>query len=340
MKHIRRIPIFLFALALLAALAPQAALAAAKKVDINTASQEELETLPGVGEATAKKIIAGRPYSSIGDLARAGVPGGTIQKISSQVKAGRSAETKAAKEPKEKPGEKAAAASSPKSSSASSASSASASSASASSAPAGSPAASNAKAPAAPARSTAAGSGQVDVNTASQKDLEALPGVGVVTAKKIIAGRPYASVNDLARAGVSHSTLAKISSRITVGAGAPMAAGAAAPSSSAAAPPAAGAAARPAPAGSIAPASPASSAAPAPASASSAPPAPASRSGSSPAGSEVAYQPPPAAGMVWVNLDSKVFHRQGDRWYGKTKHGRYMTESDALADGNRESKTH
>ncbi len=333
MKHIRRIPIFLFALALLAALAPQAALAAAKKVDINTASQEELETLPGVGEATAKKIIAGRPYSSIGDLARAGVPGGTIQKISSQVKAGRSAETKAAKEPKEKPGEKAAAASSPKSSSASSASSASASSASASSAPAGSPAASNAKAPAAPARSTAAGSGQVDVNTASQKDLEALPGVGVVTAKKIIAGRPYASVNDLARAGVSHSTLAKISSRITVGGGAPMAAGAAPP-------PAAGAAARPAPAGSIAPASPASSAAPAPASASSAPPAPASRSGSSPAGSEVAYQPPPAAGMVWVNLDSKVFHRQGDRWYGKTKHGRYMTESDALADGNRESKTH
>lgn len=42
--------------------------------------------------------------------------------------------------------------------------------------------------------------------------------------------------------------------------------------------------------------------------------------------------------MVWANKDTKVFHRAGDRWYGKTKHGQWMTEEDALKAGYRESK--
>ena len=42
--------------------------------------------------------------------------------------------------------------------------------------------------------------------------------------------------------------------------------------------------------------------------------------------------------MVWVNTDTKVFHRQGDRWYGKTKDGKYLTEAEALKAGFRESK--
>ena len=48
--------------------------------------------------------------------------------------------------------------------------------------------------------------------------------------------------------------------------------------------------------------------------------------------------PPPAKGMVWVNLDSKIFHREGDTWYGRTKHGQYMSEADALKAGYREAK--
>jgi hypothetical protein len=50
-------------------------------------------------------------------------------------------------------------------------------------------------------------------------------------------------------------------------------------------------------------------------------------------------QMPSEKGMVWVNLDSGVYHREGDRWYGKTKHGKFMSEADAQKAGYRASKT-
>ncbi|MBI2032702.1 MAG: ComEA family DNA-binding protein [Candidatus Levybacteria bacterium] len=60
------------------------------------------------------------------------------------------------------------------------------------------------------------GSSLVGVNSAGQAELEALPGIGPVTAGKIIAGRPYSSIDDLvAKKAVSQSVFEKIKDQIS-----------------------------------------------------------------------------------------------------------------------------
>ena len=251
----------------------KSAAAKAAAVDINSASQKDLEALPGIGASTAKKIIAGRPYSSVADLSKAGVSAKTIEKITPLVTVGAAAPAA----PMEKPAKAAKAA------------------------PAG-PTEKPAKAKSA----SAAAAGPVDLNSASQKDLEALPAVGAATAKKIIAGRPYSSVADLSKAGVSAKTIETITPLVTVGK-------ASAPASTMAAP------------------------LEKPAKVTRPKAVPAAPSSSAPA-ANVQAQTPPAPGMVWVNTATKVFHREGDPWYGKTKEGKFMTEADALKAGYRASK--
>ncbi|MCK7507221.1 MAG: helix-hairpin-helix domain-containing protein [Desulfobacterales bacterium] len=48
-------------------------------VDINSATQKELEDIKGVGPASAKKIIAGRPYKSVDELSKAGLSAKAVE---------------------------------------------------------------------------------------------------------------------------------------------------------------------------------------------------------------------------------------------------------------------
>ena len=234
-----------------------------EKIDLNSATAAELEELPGVGAATSKKIIDNRPYKSVEELSKAGLSATKIAKLESLVslKGAKPAVAAETSRPKTTVTEK-----SPK--------------------PEMAPKAVGST----PAATIA---GKVDLNTATEKELEELPGVGPATAKKIIAGRPYAKIDDLTKAGLTEKTIAKFESQVTVG----MTEGTKTEVTKSA-------------------------------------PKVEPKGGTTPtAGSDTAHK-----GDVWVNLESKIYHKEGDRWYGKTKAGKYMTEDDAKAAGYREAK--
>ena len=271
------------------------------KLDLNSTTEAEIEAIKGVGPATAKKIVAGRPYEGTDvaqALEKAGVAKSLIPKISSSFTLGP-------------------------------ATAGAATTGAAAGAATGTPSAGKATGGSAKAAATPAG--KLDLNSATEAEIEAIKGVGPATAKKIVAGRPYEGTDvakALEQAGVGKSLIPKISSNFTLG---PAAAGAATTGAAggAATSGAGGTKTSTVPSGTTAPSSTASSSAAAGKSTTTAKAAPAD---------DTPAKTPPQKGMVWVNTDSGVFHKEGSRWYGKTKEGKWMTEADAVKAGFRAAK--
>lgn len=330
------------------------------KVDLNTATIAQLKELPGIGSASARKIVAGRPYKSVDDLSKSGLSASAINKISALVTVGSTAESapgraeRPSKEVatlldlnsatieqlRELPGigsgyaRKIIAARPYKSVDDLSRS--------------GIPPATIEKIRTLVVigRLNRINPALVDLNTATIAQLKELPGIGTGYARKIVAARPYRSVDDLAKSGLPAETIKRITELVTV---VPMrlshtVAKPVVPDSAASLVdlnsaseesldglPGIGPAyakkiidGRPyasvddlskvrIPASTLEKIRPLVTVGEAPAAA-------------------------PEKGMVWVNLESKVYHKEGSRWYGKTKSGKYMTEEEAIKEGYRAAK--
>jgi competence ComEA-like helix-hairpin-helix protein len=177
---------------------------AAGLVDINTATSEQIQALPGVGKKTADAIVAARPFKSVEELKKVkGIGEAKFAKLKDVVSVDGSAPVVLV----------AAAVNSANNTAAKAANSTE-------------KAVNNLNTAASQVANSATGSAKggsmkagevVNINTASAAELDRLPGIGAVKAKAIIAARPFSSVEDLTKVkGIKQATLEKVRPYVTV----------------------------------------------------------------------------------------------------------------------------
>jgi competence protein ComEA len=161
-------------------------------VNLNTASQAQLEALPGVGAVTAQAIMAARPFKSVADLKNVkGIGDARFNKIAPMVTA--------AAEPV--PAAPARAANSPISKSAQEMSRMN----------------TPVQSPIASASAGIRAGEQINLNSASETELERLPGIGPKKAEAIIQARPFHAIEEVMKVkGIKQGIFAKIKNNITV----------------------------------------------------------------------------------------------------------------------------
>lgn len=152
----------------------------ATKIDLNTSTKTELEGLKGIGPALAQNIITARPFKSVEELKNVkGISQPTYEGIKDQVTVHALTAQTAVSKPPVKAKSEGVTRGVEK--------------------PAGAP------------------TGMVNINTADKTTLEKLPGVGAATADRIIAARPFKSVEDLKNVkGIGTTKFESLKSQVTV----------------------------------------------------------------------------------------------------------------------------